>query len=608
MIKKIIICFCLVTTVLTGFAQTKAVKITPLSDEVYIIPETEYLIDSLGGLSVKEAMLNTHFRKLSGTMINFGSNPSYLWLRFTVSNQSDSSRNFVLVTKGIDSLWTYQLDTTARIIKSGFTGGHIPIQKREVTSPYLTFSFNLLPYQQSTLYIRVKNVSYPLSVYPFRVFSKYASMSFLKRSDLIQSLYIGIMLFLLLFSFALLIFFKEWIYFYYLLCVLFSMTMMLVYNDYYYLIFDQSPEFIRNKNFFGIPTTVVPMFYLFFAKEFLVYGYDKDGILRRLTIGMASLTVVVILLFVVFKLSFFTYRYYIYILIFLLCFLTFVLVYRSIKRHYRPAWIFLFATVPVLCIGVLETFSDLHHIPVQLMHTIYYGSTVFEMFVLTLGLALRFKIAQDEKKKLQGEVFAIETQVQETERKRIAQDLHDKLGGLLGALKVNLSMLSSNKQLKSQEAESLEKILQMLDLTSEEVRNISHSLASSTLTKLGLVPMLLEMYRDADNPKVIIQNNNFIGRLNQTKEMALYAIIQEGINNALKHAEPNEIAVIFKQSEDKLTVMIEDDGKGFEVQNSPSEGKGLENISFRVKEHLHGDLLIESSKNRGAIITIKFKI
>ncbi|WP_310587384.1 histidine kinase [Emticicia sp. 21SJ11W-3] len=179
----------------------------------------------------------------------------------------------------------------------------------------------------------------------------------------------------------------------------------------------------------------------------------------------------------------------------------------------------------------------------------------------------------------------METQVQETESKRIAQDLHDKLGGLLGALKINLTLLLGNKQLQSQDTESLGTILKMLDLTSEEVRNISHSLASSTLIKLGLVPMLLEMYRDSDNPKVIIQNNNFTTRLSSKKEMALYAIIQESINNALKNAEASEIAVIFKQSHEKLTVMIEDDGNGFEVQNSPLNGKGLENIIFRVKEH-----------------------
>ncbi len=607
--KKIFAFLGLFCILKSGLAQAQPVRVTSLSDEIDFIPAIELLIDSSGRLSIKDIMQSNDFRKLDRSMINFGSNPSYLWLKVTIDNQSASEDQYFFISKGVDSLWAYQVDdASGRILKSSFTGDHTPIQKREILSSFLATGFSFQPYRSATFYFRVKNVNYPLSVYPFRLMNHHRAMSFLKTQDLFQSLYIGVMVFLILFSLSLLVFFKEGIYIYYLLCVLFSMTMMLVYNGYYYLIFDSAPEFIRNKNFFGVPTTLIPMFYLFFAREFLAYGYDKNLVLKRLIYGLSALTVFVVLVFLVLKLNFYQYRYPIYFLIFCLCFLTFVLVFRSIRIKYKPASLFLFATVPVLSIGVLETFSELHHIPVQLMHTIYYSFTVFELFVLTLGLAYRFKIAQDEKKKLQLEVFEIELQVQETERKRIAQDLHDKLGGLLGAVKLNFSLLANIKELQSQEIASLKKILKMLDLASEEVRNIAHSLASSTLAKLGLVPMLLEMYRAAEQPKVIIQHNNFNVRLEPTKEMALYAIIQESINNALKHAEADEIAVIFNQNEERVTVMIEDDGKGFEIQNSPLHGKGLENIVFRVKEILNGHLLIESTEKRGTIITIRFKV
>ncbi len=607
--NRIIAFFGFICIITSGLVQAQPVRITSLPEEIDFIPGMGFMIDSSGRLSVREVMRSDGFRKLDRRMLNFGSNPSYLWLKVTIDNQSAFQDKYFFISKGVDSLWAYQVDdASGQILKSSFTGDHTPMQKREILSSYLASGFSFLPYRSTTFYFRIKNVNYPLSIYPFKLMSHYKAMSFLKTQDLFQSLYIGVMVFLILFSLSLLIFFREGIYIYYLLCVLFSMTMMLVYNGYYYLIFDSAPEFIRNKNFFGVPTTLIPMFYLFFAKEFLSYGYDKNLVLKRLIYGLSALTVFVVVVFIVLKLNFYQYRYFIYLLIFCLCFLTFVLVFRSIRIKYKPASLFLFATVPVLCIGVLETFSDLHHLPVQLMHTIYYSFTVFELFVLTLGLAFRFKIDQDEKKKLQMEVFAIELQVQETERKRIAQDLHDKLGGLLGAVKLNFSLLANTKELQIQEIASLKKILQMLDLASEEVRNIAHSLASSTLAKLGLVPMLLEMYRAAEQPKVVIQHNNFNARLDSIKEMALYAIIQESINNALKHADADEIAVIFNKTDERVTVMIEDDGKGFEIQNSPLQGKGLENIVFRVKEILHGELLIESTEKRGTIITVRFKI
>jgi signal transduction histidine kinase len=386
------------------------------------------------------------------------------------------------------------------------------------------------------------------------------------------------------------------------------MTMMLVYNDYYYLIFDKVPEIIRNKNFYGIPTSLTPIFYLLFAKEFLVFDYDENIHLKRLTWLISGITIFVVAIFVIFNWNVYQNRIIFYILIFVLCSLTLFLLYRSLSRKYAPAWFFLFATVPVLLMGFWETLSDFHHTPVQVIHFYYYGFTLLEMYLLTLGLSLKFKIAQDEQKQLQKDVFAIETLVQENERQRIAQDLHDKLGGLLGALTINLSVLAKNKQLQKQEIDSLEKSLEMINLTSEEVRNISHSLASSTLTKLGLVAMLVEMYQNTDSPIVLIRNNGFNIRLDSAREMALYAIIQECINNARKHAAATEISVIFKQAGDRLTVMIEDDGKGFEVGNTPGEGKGLGNISFRIKEHLKGELTIDTSVGHGTIIMIKMKV
>lgn len=592
-----------------AYAQTNLININPTDQEVEIINQTTYLIDPTGQISFNQIQTNPHFQKLPKPTISFGSNQSYLWLKFRVVNNAVVPRVFSLVSKGIDSLQSYQvIEPTNKLLRTNLTGTHIPFHSREFSSPYLTFTFQLLPQQINTIYVRVRTLNYPLSVSPFRLFSHNLAKAFIKRSDLLQNIYIGSMVFLLLFGSALLFFFQEKLYLYYLLCVCLSLTMMLVYNDYYYLIFDKIPDIIRTKNFYGIPTSFASMFYLFFAREFLVYGYDKSGYINRAISSVAIGTVILVTVFIAFGWNVYEYRYLFYFFIFLLCSLTLFLLYRSLRLQYKPAWLFLLATVPVLAMGFWETLSDVHHTPVQDIHTYYYACTMFEMYVLTLGLSLKFKIAQDEKKKLQAEVFEIESQVQENERQRIAKDLHDKLGGLLGALKINLSVLSKNKQLQIQEIEVLHKSFEMLDLTSEEVRNISHSLASSTLTKLGLVGMLFEMYKESTHPKVRIQNNGLQTRLHPIKEMALYAIIQECINNARKHAEATEISVVFKQNDDKLTVLIEDDGRGFELKNNASNGKGLENIGFRVKEHLNGELMIDTSIGQGTIIMIKTKV
>ncbi|GGD44493.1 hypothetical protein GCM10011514_05610 [Emticicia aquatilis] len=603
-IFSLVCCLCV-----SVYAQTSPININQTDQEIEIINQTTYLLDPNGQISFHQILSNTNFQKLPKNTISFGSNQSYLWLKFRVINNGVVPRVFSLVSKGIDSLQCYQVaEPTKQLLRASLTGTHIPFNAREFSSPYLTFTFQLLPHQINIVYVRVRTLNYPLSVSPFRLFSHNSAKAFIKRNDLLQSIYIGSMVFLLLFGSALFFFFQEKLYLYYLLCVFLSLTMMLVYNDYYYLIFDKIPDIIRTKNFYGIPTSFASMFYLFFAREFLVYGYDKGGYINRAINGVAVGTVMLVTLFITFGWNVYEYRFLFYFFIFLLCSLTIFLLYRSLRLQYKPAWLFLLATVPVLLMGFWETISDIHHMPVQDIHTYYYACTMFEMYVLTLGLSLKFKIAQDEKKKLQAEVFEIESQVQENERQRIAKDLHDKLGGLLGALKINLSVLSKNKQLQTQELEVLHKSYEMLDLTTEEVRNISHSLASSTLTKLGLVAMLTEMYNESANPKVLIQNNGLHNRLDSIKEMALYAIIQECINNARKHAEATEVSVVFKQNDDKLTVLIEDDGRGFEIKNNANNGKGLENIGFRVKEHLNGELMIDTSIGQGTIIMIKTKV
>jgi signal transduction histidine kinase len=387
--------------------------------------------------------------------------------------------------------------------------------------------------------------------------------------------------------------------------------MMLVYNDFSFLILEKLPALIINKNFFGVMTTLISLLYLLFSQEFLDFGIDKKGYISK-AIALAIINTSLILsVFLIFGINFYQHRFWVYPFIFFNCTLTLYLLFRSLQKKYRPAWLYLIATFPVLLTGITETLSELHSVTIQEMHSWYYGCTFFEMYVLTLGIVYKFKIGQDEKKRIQAEVFANETIIKEKEGHRIAQDLHDKIGGHLGLLKLNITNFSKNSQLNKSDLSELYRSIEMIDFTAEEVRNIAHSLASSTLTKLGLVPLLMEIYRNSENPLIVIHNSDFTKRLKQQEEISLFAIIQECINNALKHSKASEISVTFnyREEEDTLTVMIEDDGVGFVLNKiNLKKGNGLENINLRVKEHLSGKLTIETSPENGTVISIKFKV
>jgi signal transduction histidine kinase len=229
------------------------------------------------------------------------------------------------------------------------------------------------------------------------------------------------------------------------------------------------------------------------------------------------------------------------------------------------------------------------------------------MYILLLGLAYKFKITQDEKEKIQIVVLGIESQAQEQERRRIAQDLHDSIGGLLSLLKLHLNDFLKKAKSRGDDLTEVKDIFKVLDTTADSVRSISHSLAPSTLTKLGLVPAIFEMYQHIDEPKFTILVNGFKERLELNKEMALYYIIQECVSNIQKHAQAKEVSIQFNQVGAKVSVNIEDDGIGFDT-SIISKGKGLENINVRVKEHLRGDIVIDSTPGNGTIVMIKMKI
>jgi signal transduction histidine kinase len=590
-----------------NISEEEWIKVREDNVKIDISKATYYFLDPSGKATITDITKNNPFLKNNHSNVNFGSSNAYLWLKFGLVNTFSHPKKLSFITKGVDSLTCYQVNSEKKIISTIMTGSHINYKKREYQSSMLVTSFVLAPNSTQFIYLRAKNTGYSLSVSPYLLMSYKEASILVKRRDLIQSIYIGSMFFLLMFGVALLLFFKERLYIYYLICVFFNLTLMVIYNEYYFLFIDTAPLFIRNKNLLGSIASILPVFYLLFTKEFLIFGYDNNGTLRRIIRTTIGVTLTIIFCFIFFQINFYEYRRILYIFLFSLCGLNLILLYRSIVRKYKPAWFYLIATFPVLFVGFLEALSDLHRIPIQDLHLYYYITTLIEMYILLLGLAYKFKITQDEKEKIQIVVLGIESQAQEQERRRIAQDLHDSIGGLLSLLKLHLNTFLKKAKLQGEEIKEIKDIFKVLDNTADSVRSISHSLAPSTLTKLGLVPAIFEMYQHIDEPKFTILVNGFKERLELNKEMALYYIIQECVSNIQKHAQAKEVSIQFNQVGAKISVNIEDDGIGFDT-SIISKGKGLENINVRVKEHLKGDIVIDSTPGNGTIVMIKMKV
>lgn len=196
---------------------------------------------------------------------------------------------------------------------------------------------------------------------------------------------------------------------------------------------------------------------------------------------------------------------------------------------------------------------------------------------------------------------------QEKERTRLARDLHDGLGGLLSGIKLELSTVTPSQTTVHRQS-LIQNTLGRLDGAMDELRRIARSMMPEILIKYGLGEATIEYCRGlkkTGTDNIICQVFNFQADMEHTRQVVLYRIMQELVNNAVKHAEASQILVLLQQTDNTLFLTVEDDGKGFDTTvGNKLKGAGLANIEARV-EFLGGKIDIQSEPGTGTAITIE---
>lgn len=196
---------------------------------------------------------------------------------------------------------------------------------------------------------------------------------------------------------------------------------------------------------------------------------------------------------------------------------------------------------------------------------------------------------------------------EEKERRRIAEDLHDSVGQMMSAAKMNLSALEDTISFSNEEQRAIfGKAIRMVDDSCREVRTVSHLMMPAALEKSGLVAALRELTDKVSQPglRINFHAEGMAGKKNSNIEIVLYRVIQEAVNNVLKHAGATLLDISLIRDEDGIAVTIEDNGKGFNpALIRGSDGIGLGNIRSRV-EYLKGSLDIDSTPGKGTLLAI----
>lgn len=195
---------------------------------------------------------------------------------------------------------------------------------------------------------------------------------------------------------------------------------------------------------------------------------------------------------------------------------------------------------------------------------------------------------------------------EEQERMRIAQELHDGIGQILSTSKL---MLSSAQE-EIPEPDLLEYPMQLVDNACQEVRNISHNLAPVAFMKGGFIPAVQELVQQINRSnKVFVKLNRAeIHNTNQKDEIILFRIVQEVLNNMLKHAEATQIDIDIYTQKEELVLSIKDNGKGFDTkQIEQSKGLGWKSILSRAGL-LNGKIFVQSDLGKGTTVQLNIAI
>jgi len=236
---------------------------------------------------------------------------------------------------------------------------------------------------------------------------------------------------------------------------------------------------------------------------------------------------------------------------------------------------------------------------------------------------LAYRNYKHKQKLQQQRISELETQQQltateavlkgeEQERTRLAKDLHDGLGGMLSGIKYSLNTMKGNLIMTPDNVEAFERSIDMLDSSIKEMRRVAHNMMPESLVKFGLDTALRDFCNDINQSGALQVIYQSLGMeqvvVEQTTAITIYRIVQELINNTMKHAVAKTAIVQLTKSDGHLTVTVEDDGKGFDTSIlNKSKGIGWTNIQNRV-EFLKGTLDVQSGNEKGTSIHIEISL
>lgn len=289
----------------------------------------------------------------------------------------------------------------------------------------------------------------------------------------------------------------------------------------------------------------------------------------------------------------------------------------SIANGFKSAW-FILAGLFVFLIGVVQRLIFPSTLSFLFPPSTFHVGIILETLIISFGLIYQYRLAKqsrelyiketaDLKNSFDKSLLQSKSEIQEQTFKTISQEIHDNIGQMLTLVKLNLNTIDTEKS--GQSNEKLNNAKEILGQVIQDLRDLSKTLNSDTITKIGIVQaikMELRGIEKAVSIKTIFECNLNPLTLDPHVELILFRIMQESLHNIIKHAKASLIKVCMECSDHSLQLFISDNGIGFDKEIYTS-GSGLSNIGSRCKL-INAAFEIQSSKGKGTEVSISLPI
>lgn len=564
-----------------GSCAQPCVYLDSLSNGSYLSDCLMAFTDSAGTRTIDQLNL-VDFRPTGTSHPNFGTDGLIHWLTFTCQNKDNRARQFVLEVDIVyaDEMSFYVLDGSKIIKRIEHDSWRVPLWNREISSRYFAFPLNIEAHQSVRVFIRAQEHSGTL-ITPIRIWEKTAYQYYYATETTILILPAVILVFITTIGFVLSFTSHKLIWLFYAIqafgTAVYNLNIEGVLAHY-------APEPFDQIKGYALGTSISFIGNLLFTQQYVYKRLPHPISWLKWACVIVIVSQICWFLYVLLT-SFQERTADIALLITGLtsCF-TFVYLLVCLAGESYEARSYLVAIAPFLLIVLVRVLNSANLMATQDWHYyLRYYAPLFEIIMLGVGTIGQL-IREREATLIQlSQVKKALITAQDTERQRIAADLHDDLGGVIAT--INHQLTQSLQAGSFQELQ--QKVAQIKPIAAQvgdKIRSIAHNLMPPDFERIGLVESVQQLVSSLNDTRFQLAIFGEPKRLAPEIELNAYRIVSELIHNVQKHARASHVKVQLLFHTDSLSLVVEDDGIGNRLtkNNTEQTGIGLKNISSRA--------------------------